>query len=101
MLLHLPPELLDRIAEEFDLGDIKGTRPVCSALNAAASAKVQAVRAQLGGAPPPASAWQAFGSATRLVVDVGEQIIPGKGTNSGRSWPGGADQQHAAARHQH
>ena len=55
MLLRLPQEVLGRIAEEFDLDDIKGARPVCSALNAAASAKVQAVGAELGGAPPPAS----------------------------------------------
>jgi hypothetical protein len=67
-MLRLPQELLGRVAEALELNDIKGSRPVCSALNAAASAKVQAVRVELAAAPPPASVWRAFGSATWLVV---------------------------------
>jgi hypothetical protein len=71
-LLHLPQELLDRVADEFDLGAIREARPLCSALNALASSKVQAVKVPLGGAAPAAaSVWRAFGNATRLVVDLG------------------------------
>jgi hypothetical protein len=72
-MLRLPQELLGRVAEELELNDIKGSRPVCWSLNAAASAKVQAVRVEPAAAPPPASVWRAFGSATRLVVGWGHQ----------------------------
>jgi hypothetical protein len=68
-LLSLPHELLDRVADEFDLGANRKARPLSSALNALASSKVKAVKVLLGGvAPAAASVWRAFGNATRLVV---------------------------------